>query len=112
MKILVSGAGIGGSAAILFLQAGGHQVVAIEKTLAFSRRGYILSLKYFGLGIMKSLGLYEELKRSGMPFHTIQIRDGAATGCGNVPRTWPNRQRPAADSVQPPDPARNRRITQ
>jgi len=84
MKILVSGAGIGGSAAILFLQASGHQVVAIDKAPAFSRRGYILSLKYFGLGIMKSLGLYEELKRSGIPFHTIQIRDGR----GNVVREF------------------------
>ena len=75
MRILVSGAGIGGSAATLFLSASGHDVVTIDKAPSFSRRGYVLSLKYFGLGLMKSLGLYEELKRFGIPFRTIQIRD-------------------------------------
>jgi 2-polyprenyl-6-methoxyphenol hydroxylase-like FAD-dependent oxidoreductase len=84
MRILVSGAGIGGSAATIFLKASGHDVVTIDKAPAFSRRGYILSLKYFGLGIMKSLGLYEELKRAGIPFHTIQIRDGR----GNLVREF------------------------
>jgi len=75
MKILISGTGIGGSAATLFLRASGHEVVAIDKAPSFSRRGYILSLKYFGLGIMKALGLYEELQRFGIPFRIIQIRN-------------------------------------
>ena len=56
MKILISGAGMGGSAATLLLRANGHEVVVIDKAPSFSRRGYILSLKFFGLGIMKSLG--------------------------------------------------------
>jgi len=42
---------------------------------SFSQRGYILSLKFFGLGIMKSLGLYEELQRFGIPVRIIQIRN-------------------------------------
>jgi len=73
MKILVSGAGIGGSAATLLLRASGHDVVAIDKAPSFSRRGYILSLKYFGLGIMKSLGLYEKLQRSASHFGSFRF---------------------------------------
>ena len=65
MKILVSGAGIAGSAAALFLHAGGHDVVVIDRAPAFARRGYILSLKYFGVKIMKSLGLWDDLRQSG-----------------------------------------------
>jgi len=76
MKILVSGAGIGGSAAVLFLRASGHEVVAIDRAPGFSRRGYILSLKFFGLGIMKSLGLLDELRHFGIPYQRIQYRDG------------------------------------
>ena len=76
MKILVSGAGIGGSAATLFLRAGGHDVVTIDKAPAFSGRGYILSLKYFGIGIMKSLGLCDELQRFGIPYREIRMYDG------------------------------------
>jgi 2-polyprenyl-6-methoxyphenol hydroxylase-like FAD-dependent oxidoreductase len=75
MKILVSGAGIGGSAATLFLRESGHDVVTIDKAPAFSRRGYVLSLKYFGLSIIESLGLHEELQRFGIPFRVIQYRD-------------------------------------
>jgi 2-polyprenyl-6-methoxyphenol hydroxylase-like FAD-dependent oxidoreductase len=75
MKILVSGAGIGGLAATLFLRESGHDVVTIDKAPAFSRRGYVLSLKYFGLSIMESLGLHEELQRFGIPFRVIQYRD-------------------------------------
>jgi len=67
MKILVSSAGIGGSAATLFLRASGHDVVTIDRATAFSRKGYILSLKYFGQSIMKSLGFSEELRRFGDP---------------------------------------------
>ncbi len=52
MRILVSGAGIAGSAATLFLRASGHDVVTIDRAPSFQKLGYLHSLKYFGLGVM------------------------------------------------------------
>lgn len=72
MKILVSGAGIAGSAATLFLRAHGHDVVTIDKAPAFHPLGYVLSLKYFGLAIVKELGVSRSSGDS--PFPTPQWR--------------------------------------
>jgi len=75
MKILVSGAGIAGSAATLFLRASGHDVVTVDSAPAFHRLGYMLSLKYFGLGIMKTLGLLDDLRSHAVPYRVTRIYD-------------------------------------
>jgi salicylate hydroxylase len=75
MRILISGGGIAGCAAILFLQRGGHDLTVIDKSPAFARRGYILSLKYFGIKIMQALGLWDELRQSGIHFRRFQMHD-------------------------------------
>jgi len=75
MKILVCGAGIAGTAATLFLRKSGHDVVTIEKAPSFRPLGYVLSLKYFGLALMKSLGLLDELRCYGIPYTVMQVRD-------------------------------------
>jgi len=75
MKILVSGAGITGCAATLFLRAAGHDVVTVDQAPAFRRLGYMLSLKYFGLGIVGSLGLLDDVRRVGIPYRTTQVYD-------------------------------------
>jgi 2-polyprenyl-6-methoxyphenol hydroxylase-like FAD-dependent oxidoreductase len=61
MKILISGGGIAGSSAALFLARQGHDVRVIERAPSFQRRGYALTLKSFGLKLMSELGLGDEL---------------------------------------------------
>jgi len=75
VRILVSGAGITGSAATLFLRASGHDVVTVDSAPAFRRLGYMLSLKYFGLGIVHSLGLLDAVRRVGIPYRVTQVYD-------------------------------------
>jgi 2-polyprenyl-6-methoxyphenol hydroxylase-like FAD-dependent oxidoreductase len=73
MKILVSGGGIAGSAAALFLARGGHQVAIIDRAPSFQKRGYALSLKSFGIQLMAELGLEEELRRHAFSFEAIRF---------------------------------------
>jgi hypothetical protein len=49
MKVLVSGGGIAGSAAALFLARRGYDVRIIDRVSSFARRGYAITLKSFGL---------------------------------------------------------------
>jgi len=85
MKILVSGAGITGSAATLFLRTTGHDVVTVDQAPSFRRLGYMLSLKYFGLGVAKSLGLLDDVRRVGIPYRTTQVHDAR----GELVREYP-----------------------
>lgn len=85
MKILVSGAGITGAAATLFLHATGHDVVTVDQAPSFRRLGYMLSLKYFGLGVAKSLGLLDDVRRAGIPYRTTQVHDAR----GELVREYP-----------------------
>lgn len=51
MRILVSGAGIAGSAATLFLRASGHDVVTIDRAPSFQK------LFWNNADFMKQIGL-------------------------------------------------------
>jgi len=77
MRILVSGAGIAGSAACSLLRASGHDVAVIDRAPSFRRLGYVLSLKSFGVDIIRSMGLFAELRWFAIPLHTIRVHDGA-----------------------------------
>jgi 2-polyprenyl-6-methoxyphenol hydroxylase-like FAD-dependent oxidoreductase len=73
MNVLISGAGIAGTAAALFLQKFGIAPTIIDKADAFQKLGYILSLKSFGLQLMDELGLLDELKQRGLPYSSIRL---------------------------------------
>ncbi|HVO18445.1 MAG TPA: FAD-dependent monooxygenase [Anaeromyxobacter sp.] len=77
MRILVSGAGIAGSAACSLLRASGHDVAVIDRAPAFRRLGYVLSLKSFGVEILRSMGLLADLRWFAIPLHTVRVHDGA-----------------------------------
>jgi 2-polyprenyl-6-methoxyphenol hydroxylase-like FAD-dependent oxidoreductase len=73
MHILVSGAGIGGSAAALFLRRHGHTVRVTDRSPTFQKRGYAITLKSFGLQLMRELGLYDELMRHAIAFEELRV---------------------------------------
>ncbi len=62
MKILISGAGIAGMTAANLLQAKGHEIIVIDKAKEFTNAGFVLSLKSFGVDILKELGLDAALR--------------------------------------------------
>jgi 2-polyprenyl-6-methoxyphenol hydroxylase-like FAD-dependent oxidoreductase len=62
MKILISGAGIAGMTAANLLHAKGHEIVVIDKAHEFTNAGFVLSLKSFGVDILKELGLDAALR--------------------------------------------------
>jgi 2-polyprenyl-6-methoxyphenol hydroxylase-like FAD-dependent oxidoreductase len=73
MHILVSGAGIGGSATSLFLRRAGHTVRVTDRSPTFQKRGYAITLKSFGLELMRELGLYEELMKHAISFEELRV---------------------------------------
>lgn len=103
MKILVSGTGIGGLAATLFLRASGHDVVAIDKAPSFSRRGYLLSLKFFGIGIMKSLGPWDQLQQVGIPYRVFQIHNARGALVKEFPEELEEKATKGSIFLQRPD---------
>lgn len=62
MRVLISGGGIAGLTAANFLIHQGHQITVIDKASEFTNAGFVLSLKSFGVEIMKELGLEEKLR--------------------------------------------------
>ncbi len=62
MKILISGAGIAGMTAANLLHAKGHEIIIIDKAHKFTNAGFVLSLKSFGVDILKELGLDAALR--------------------------------------------------
>ncbi|MCJ8152757.1 FAD-dependent monooxygenase [Chryseobacterium sp. SSA4.19] len=66
-KILISGGGIAGLTAAKLLSAQGHNVTVIDRASSFTKAGFLISLKSFGVRIMEELGLTEELQAASSP---------------------------------------------
>ncbi len=79
MKILISGSGIAGAAAALYLARDGHDLTVIDRAPMFRPVGYSLSLKNFGVEVMRDLGLSEELQAHAISVDTIRIREADGT---------------------------------
>lgn len=62
MRVLISGGGIAGLTVANILKRQGHQAIIIDKAQKFSKVGFALSLKSFGVEIMKELGLEDKLR--------------------------------------------------
>jgi 2-polyprenyl-6-methoxyphenol hydroxylase-like FAD-dependent oxidoreductase len=73
MKVLVSGGGIAGSAAALFLARRGYDVRIIDRVSSFARRGYAITLKSFGLKLMAELGLADDVARLPLNLHELRL---------------------------------------
>jgi 2-polyprenyl-6-methoxyphenol hydroxylase-like FAD-dependent oxidoreductase len=79
LKILISGTGIAGAAAALYLQRDGHQLTLIDTAPSFRKLGFGLSLKSFGGAVMRDLGLFDALQQRAIPVDTIQVREADGT---------------------------------
>jgi len=75
LRTLISGSGIAGTAAAIFLHREGHELTVIDKAPSFQHLGYCLSLKYFGRWVMRELGLLEELERRQIPIERLRFLD-------------------------------------
>lgn len=79
MRVLISGGGIAGLTVANFLFRQGHQPIIIDKAHAFSNAGFVLSLKSFGVEIMRELGLEDKLRSIATKSHFVNFykKDGA-----------------------------------
>lgn len=71
--ILISGAGIAGLTAAIFLSKQGHTVTIIDRSTSFSKAGFLISLKSFGVKIMDELGLTQNLQAESSPSETVHF---------------------------------------
>jgi FAD-dependent urate hydroxylase len=73
MKVLISGAGIGGLAAARALIADGHQVTVFEQATELRQGGAAVTLWSNGTGILSGLGV--RLDGVGAPIDVLETRD-------------------------------------
>ncbi|WES98234.1 FAD-dependent monooxygenase [Chryseobacterium arthrosphaerae] len=72
-NILISGGGIAGLTAAKFLSGQGHHVTVIDRAPSFTKAGFLISLKSFGVRIMEELGLTEELQAVSSPSEFVSF---------------------------------------
>jgi FAD-dependent urate hydroxylase len=73
MKVLISGAGIGGLAAARALIADGHQVTVFEQAAELRHGGAAVTLWSNGTGVLSELGV--RLSGVGAPIDVLETRD-------------------------------------
>ncbi|MCG6137931.1 MAG: FAD-dependent monooxygenase [Nostoc sp. LLA-1] len=73
MRIIISGAGIGGLTLAYWLNKYGFDVVILEKATVFKRQGYILNLKKTGLQILEKMGVKQDCDEYRILFGKSQI---------------------------------------
>jgi len=76
--ILISGGGIAGLTAAKLLSGQGHEVTVIDRASSFTKAGFLISLKSFGIQIMEELGLLQELQAASSPSEFVSFleKDG------------------------------------
>ncbi|WP_263603482.1 FAD-dependent monooxygenase [Chryseobacterium sp. PET-29] len=72
-NILISGGGIAGLTAAKLLSAQGHHVTVIDRALSFTKAGFLISLKSFGVRIIEELGLMDELQAASSPSEFVSF---------------------------------------
>lgn len=77
MNILISGCGIAGITAALYLQRHQHRITIVERGASGEHKGYGISLKGFGVDIMKELGLYSQLSQIQLPIDHYSLYDAS-----------------------------------
>lgn len=76
MKIIISGAGIGGLALAALLRQRGGEVELFERAPDFDHSGYMLGLYPVGARVLHGLGLMEEFLAVSAPFNTYTVCNG------------------------------------
>jgi len=77
MRILIVGAGIGGSTLAALLEGRSHAVDLIERSADSSNSGYALSVWPLGSRILIGLGLIDGFRAMANPLVTYHLRNGA-----------------------------------
>jgi 2-polyprenyl-6-methoxyphenol hydroxylase-like FAD-dependent oxidoreductase len=72
-NILISGGGIAGLTAAKFLSKQGHNITVIDKASSFSKVGFLISLKSFGVKIMDELGLSAKIQQESSPSEFVNF---------------------------------------
>ncbi|MGE9313049.1 FAD-dependent oxidoreductase [Niabella sp. CJ426] len=72
-NILISGGGIAGLTAAKFLSKQGHNITVIDKASSFSKVGFLISLKSFGVKIMDELGLSAKILQESSPSEFVSF---------------------------------------
>ncbi|MGN7786504.1 FAD-dependent oxidoreductase [Niabella sp. 22666] len=72
-NILISGGGIAGLTAAKFLSKQGHNITVIDKASSFSKVGFLISLKSFGVKIMDELGLSAKIQQESSPSEFVSF---------------------------------------
>lgn len=78
MNILISGCGIAGISATLFLQNGTHDITLVDRSNPHDHMGYGLSIKGFGIEVLKQLDLYDELLDHELHIENYTVYDSQA----------------------------------
>ncbi|KEO75445.1 FAD-dependent oxidoreductase [Anditalea andensis] len=78
-NIVISGGGIAGLSAAKLLSKQGHKVTVLERAASFSKSGFLISLKSFGIRIMDELGLAEQLQQASSPSEFVNFRESNDT---------------------------------
>lgn len=76
MKILIIGAGVGGTTLAALLEGRGHEVDLIERSPDFAKSGYALSIWPLGSRVLIGLGLIEQFRQIANPLGTYHLRNG------------------------------------
>lgn len=87
MKIAISGGGIAGLTAAIYLKQDGHEILVFEKAAAFKRQGYGLSIKTFGIDILKSFGVFNKLKNKGLRVSFFNVYQANGRLIRSIPET-------------------------
>lgn len=74
-NILISGGGIAGLTAAKLLSAQGHHITVIDRASSFTRAGFLISLKSFGVKIMDELGLTAKLLQESSPSEYVTFME-------------------------------------
>lgn len=75
LRILISGAGIGGNAAAFWLSRLGHHITLIERFPKLRSSGLQVDLRGDGLEVMKRMGLEQQFELRRIPEQGLQIVD-------------------------------------
>jgi 2-polyprenyl-6-methoxyphenol hydroxylase-like FAD-dependent oxidoreductase len=75
MKIVISGAGIAGTALAYWLHRSGHEVVLVERAPQFRTGGYIIDFWGVGYTVAERMGILPEVRNAGYSVHEVRIVD-------------------------------------
>jgi 2-polyprenyl-6-methoxyphenol hydroxylase-like FAD-dependent oxidoreductase len=75
MKVLITGAGVAGLSAAIFLEKKGIEVKLIERTHEASHPGFVLYLYPSATKYMKELGIYDQVRAESQVLNSLKVFD-------------------------------------